>query len=90
MTRLNIRTRTLAAAIALMLVPVLAHADEEALSKKDAPAGRSRLAPRADDGSALAGTPADATATPAPPTLGFGPMMGNPLFGSAVPLKSGN
>ncbi len=89
MTRLNIGTRRLAVAVALLLVPVLAHADEEALSKKDAPAGRSRVSPR-PDGSALAGTPMDTAATPAPSGLGFGPMTGNPLFGSALPMKSGN
>ena len=91
MTCLHIRTRILAAAIALALVPAFAYAEGDALSKKDAPAGRSRLNPRTEDGSALAGTPMDtATATPAPAMLGFGPMMGNPLLGSAVPVKSGN
>ena len=90
MACLHIRTRILATAITLALVPAFAYAEGDVLSKKDAPAGRSRLNPRTDEGSALAGTPIDTAATPAPAMLGFGPMMGNPLLGSAVPVKSGN
>ena len=91
MTRLQIRTRILAAAVALVLMPAFAHAETDDLAKKDAPAGRQRLNPRPADGSQLSGTPGDtATLAPAPSLHGFGPMSGNPLFGAAMPVKSGN
>jgi hypothetical protein len=38
----------------------------------------------------LSGVPGDATIAAAPTLHGFGPMSGNPLFGAAMPLKSGN
>ena len=92
MACLQIRTRILAAAVALVLMPAFAHAETDDLAKKDAPAGRQRLNPRpANEGSQLSGVPGDtATLAPAPSMHGFGPMSGNPLFGAAVPLKSGN
>jgi hypothetical protein len=92
MASLQIRTRILAAAVALVLMPAFAHAETDELAKKDAPAGRQRLNPRpAAEGSQLSGTPGDtATLAPAPSLHGFGPMSGNPLFGAGVPLKSGN
>ncbi|MEI6203268.1 MAG: hypothetical protein WCP68_15065 [Enhydrobacter sp.] len=92
MTRLQIGTRILATAVALVLVPAFAYAEGDELAKKDAPAGRQRLNPRpADGGSQLSGTPGDTPTLAAAPTLhGFGPMSGNPLFGTAMPLKSGN
>ena len=91
MTCLQIRTRILAAAVALVLIPAFAHAETDDLAKKDAPAGRQRLNPRPAEGSQLSGVPGDtATTAAAPSMLGFGPMSGNPLFGAAVPLKSGN
>ena len=92
MACLRIRTRILATAVALVLIPAFAHAEGDALAKKDAPAGRQRHNPRpADEGSQLSGSPGDtATLAPAPSLHGFGPMSGNPLFGAAVPFKSGN
>ena len=92
MTCLHISTRILAAAVALVLMPAFAHAETDDLAKKDAPAGRQRLNPRPGvEGSQLSGVPGDtATLAPAPSMLGFGPMTGNPLFGAAMPLKSGN
>ena len=92
MTRLQIGTRMLATAVALVLISAFAHAEGDALAKKDAPAGRQRLNPRpADEGSQLSGVPSDTTTMAAAPSmLGFGPMTGNPLFGAAMPLKSGN
>lgn len=92
MTCLRISTRILATAIALVLVPAFAYAEGETLAKKDAPAGRQRLTPRADEGSQLSGVPGDSTTTlaAAPSLHGFGPMSGNPLFGAGLPLKSGN
>ena len=92
MTRLQIGTRILAAGVALVLMPAFAHAETDDLAKKDAPAGRQRLNPRpADGGSQLSGIPGDTATIAAAPTLhGFGPMSGNPLFGAAMPVKSGN
>ena len=92
MAYLRISTRILATAVALVLMPAFAHAETDDLAKKDAPAGRQRLNPRpADGGSQLSGTPGDTPTLGAAPTLhGFGPMSGNPLFGSGLPLKSGN
>ena len=92
MARLQIGTRILAAAVALVLMPAFAHAETDDLAKKDAaPAGRQRLNPRPAEGSQLSGTPGDTPTLAAAPTLhGFGPMSGNPLFGTAMPLKSGN
>ena len=92
MTRLQIRTRILAAAVALVLMPAFAHAETDDLAKKDAPAGRQRLNPKTgDEVSQLSGVPGDtATIAAAPSMLGFGPMSGNPLFGAALPVKSGN
>ena len=90
MTCLRIRTRILATAIALVLVPAFAYAEGDDLAKKDAPAGRQRLNPRPAEGSQLSGVPGDATIAAAPTLHGFGPMSGNPLFGAAMPLKSGN
>ena len=92
MTRLQIRTRILAAAVALVLMPAFAHAEGDELTKKDAaPAGRQRLNPRTgDEVSQLPGVPADSTIAAAPTLHGFGPMGGNPLFGAAMPVKSGN
>ena len=91
MTRLQIRT-LLAAVVALLLMPAFAHAETDDLAKKDAPAGRQRLNPRAGDGgSQLSGVPGDTATLAAAPSLhGFGPMTGNPLFGAGLPLKSGN
>ena len=91
MACLHISTRILAAVVALVLMPAFAYAETDDLAKKDAPAGRQRLNPRPADGSQLSGTPGDtATLAPAPTLHGFGPMSGNPLFGAAMPLKSGN
>jgi hypothetical protein len=91
MTRLQIRTRILATAVALLLMPAFAHAEGDELTKKDAaPAGRQRLNPRTAEGSQLSGVPADTAIAAAPTLHGFGPMGGNPLFGAAMPLKSGN
>jgi hypothetical protein len=91
MANLQIRTRILAAAVALVLIPVFAHAESDDLAKKDAPAGRQRLNPRpADGGSQLSGVPGDNTIAAAPTLHGFGPMSGNPLFGAALPVKNGN
>ena len=91
MTCLQIRTRILATAIALVLVPAFAYAETDAPAKKEVPGGRQRLNPRgADDAPALSGTPGDATIAAAPTLHGFGPMSGNPLFGAGLPLKSGN
>ena len=92
MACLRIRTRILAAAVALVLMPAFAHAENDDLAKKDAPAGRQRLNPRPAEGSQLSGIPGDNTPTlaAAPSLHGFGPMSGNPLFGAAMPLKSGN
>jgi hypothetical protein len=92
MACLQIGTRILAAAVALVLMPAFAHAEGDALAKKDAPAGRQRLNPRpAEEGPPLSGIPGDtATLAPAPSLHGFGPMSGNPLFGAGLPLKSGN
>lgn len=92
MTCLQIRTRILAAAVALVLMPAFAHAETDAPTKKDAPAGRQRLNPRTgDEGSQLSGIPGDTGTVAAAPSLhGFGPMSGNPLFGAGLPLKSGN
>jgi hypothetical protein len=91
MTCLRIRTRILATAVALVLLPAFAYAEGDALAKKDAPAGRQRVNPRVDEGSQLSGTPGDTPTLAAAPTLhGFGPMSGNPLFGGGLPLKSGN
>lgn len=91
MACLQIGTRILAAAVALVLVPAFAHAEADVPAKKDAPAGRQRLNPRAaEDGPQLSGVPGDTTVAPAGSLHGFGPMTGNPLFGSGVPLKSGN
>jgi hypothetical protein len=92
MACLRIRTRILATVVALVLMPAFAHAETDDLAKKDAPTGRQRLNPRpADEGSQLSGIPGDTPTLAAAPTLhGFGPMSGNPLFGAAMPLKSGN
>ena len=92
MVRLQIGTRMLAAGVALVLMPAFAYAEGDALTKKDAPAGRQRLNPKTgDEVSQLSGVPSDtATLAPAPTMLGFGPMSGNPLFGAGVPVKSGN
>ena len=91
MTCLQIRTRILATAIALVLVPAFAYAEADVPAKKEAPGGRQRLNPRAgDEGSQLSGVPGDTTIAAAPTLHGFGPMSGNPLFGAGLPLKSGN
>ena len=92
MACLRTRTRILATTVALVLIPSFAHAEGDALAKKDAPAGRQRLNPRTgDEGPQLSGIPGDTATLAAAPSLhGFGPMSGNPLFGAAMPLKSGN
>ena len=91
MTCLQIRTRILATAIALVLVPAFAYAETDVPVRKEVPGGRQRLNPKgAEEASALSGTPGDATLAPAPTLHGFGPMSGNPLFGAGLPLKSGN
>ena len=92
MAYLHISTRILATAVALVLMPAFAHAEGDALAKKDAPAGRQRLNPKTvEEGSQLSGIPGDTGTIAAAPSLhGFGPMSGNPLFGAARPMKSGN
>ena len=91
MACLQIRTRILAAAVALVLMPAFAHAEGDALAKKDAPAGRQRINPKTgDEVSQLGGVPVDSAPMPQSSMHGFGPMSGNPLFGAALPLKSGN
>ena len=60
MACLRIRTRILATAVALVLIPAFAHAEGDALAKKDAPAGRQRLNPKVgDEASQLPGVPGD-------------------------------
>ena len=91
MACLHSRTRLLAAAVALVLMPAFAYAETDTPTKKDAPAGRQRLNPRTGDEAQLSGIPGDTATLAAAPSLhGFGPISGNPLFGAAVPLKSGN
>ena len=88
---LQIRTRLFATAIAVVLLPALVHAETDGPAKKDAPAGRQRLNPKsAEDAPGLKGVPGDANVTSPGSLPGCGPMSGNPLFGPAVPLKSGN
>src|SRR5476649_2755348 len=75
MASLQIGTRILAAAVALVLIPAFAYAETDDLAKKDAPAGRQRLNPRPAEGSQLSGIPGDTPTLVAAPTLhGFGPM----------------
>jgi hypothetical protein len=91
MTSLQIRTRFLTAALVLAVMPTVAWAEDDTVTKKEIPGGRQRIAPRpAQEGAELAGVPAgDNSAMPPPSMHGFGPMSGNPLF-IALPMKANN
>jgi hypothetical protein len=93
MNCLRIRTGLLVSSLLLGLAvaPALAQSsDSEALTKKDAPTGRQRLAPRvAEEGPQLMGVPGHDNVSSAGSLHGFGPMSGNPLF-ATQPIRSGD